>query len=91
MDVTNGLFFETKTFFLRKGRMGYQKIHNFILISKCTFDLSKMCTKKVLPKKPIFLGLSTGKTVFLAKKFFGCTFYKNHIYIFEISIKRRIL
>jgi hypothetical protein len=27
----------------------------------------------------------------LAKKFFGCTFYKNHIYIFEISIKRRIL
>jgi hypothetical protein len=30
------------------------------------------------------------KIGFLGKFFFGCTFYKGHMYIFEISMKRRI-
>jgi hypothetical protein len=44
----------------------------------------KSAHKKGLPKKPI------RKIVFLAKTFFGCTYYYGHMYIFEISTKRRI-
>jgi hypothetical protein len=37
--------------------------------------LVKSAPKKVLPKKPIFLGLGTWQNSFLAKIIFGCTFY----------------
>ncbi len=42
--------------------------------------------KKVLAKE-LFYQLKIG---FLAKTFFGCTFYQGHMYIFEISTKRQI-
>jgi hypothetical protein len=73
-----------KTFFLCMGRMGYPKIRLFILISKCTFDLCKKCTQKMLcPENRIF----SWQNSFSAKTFLGCTFYKNQIYIFETRMK----
>ncbi len=43
-----------------------------------------MQQKEVLPKKTIFLGLSQ---FFNWQNSFGCTFYQDKIYIFEISKK----
>ncbi len=55
--------------------------------------LWKVHPKKVLAKKLFYqlkICLSPKKSVFLCKTLFGCTFYKGHMYIFEISMKRRI-
>jgi hypothetical protein len=47
--------------------------------------------KKVLAKKLFFqLKICPKEIGFLGKTFFGCTFYKGHMYIFEISMKKRI-
>jgi hypothetical protein len=55
--------------------------------------LVKSAPKKSFAQKTDFLGLRqifNWPNSFLAKTFFGCTFYKGHMYIFEISPKRRI-
>ena len=52
-----------------------------------------MHPKKVLAKKLFYqlkICLSPKKICFLGKTFYGCTFYQGHMYIFEISTKRRI-
>jgi hypothetical protein len=58
---------EMKIFFLQMWRMGYQKIHFIILISKCEFDFSKKCTQK---------NFSPENSVFWAKLFWGALFTK---------------
>jgi hypothetical protein len=55
--------------------------------------LVKVHPKKVLAKKLFYqlkICLSPKKICFLGKTFYGCTFYQGHMYIFEISMKRRI-
>ncbi len=55
--------------------------------------LVKSAPKKVLVKKLFYklkICLSIKKNCFLGKTFFGCTFYKGNMYIFEISMKWRI-
>jgi hypothetical protein len=47
----------------------------------------KSAPKKIFSQKTI---LPIEKIGFLGKTFFGCTFYKGHMYIFEISMKKRI-
>jgi hypothetical protein len=49
--------------------------------------LVKNAPKNSFSKKTI---LPIEKIGFLGKKFLGCTFYKGHMYIFEISMKRWI-
>jgi hypothetical protein len=49
--------------------------------------LVKSAPKKSFSQKTILPIENIG---FLGKTFFGCTFYKGHMYIFEISMKRRI-
>ncbi len=51
-----------------------------VWFQKCTFDLSKKCTR--IPKNRFFW--------FFGQNSFGYTFYKDKIYSFEISMKRRI-
>ncbi len=47
-QISSSSILRDKNFFLWLGRMGYQKIRLFILISKMygTYDLSKKCTQK---------------------------------------------
>jgi hypothetical protein len=62
-------------------------------IKNVYMTLVKSAPKKVLAKKLFYklkICLSPKKIGFLGQTFFGCTFYKGHMYIFEISMKRRI-
>jgi hypothetical protein len=60
-----------KIFFLEIGQIGYQKIENFMLISKMQTYLSdKMPPKKVKIKKRTKLGLSKFR-----KQFFNFNFF----------------
>ncbi len=52
--------------------------------------LVKSAPKKVLAKKLLYQLKICKKNHFLGKTFFRCTFYKGLMYIFEISMKRRI-
>jgi hypothetical protein len=59
-------------FFLEIGRIGYQKIENFMLISKMQTCLSdKMPPKKVKIKKRKKMGLSKFRIQFFNFNFFG--------------------
>jgi hypothetical protein len=63
-----------KIFFLEIGHVGYQKIENFMLISKMQTYLSdKMPPKKVKIKKQQKMGLSKFR-----KQFFNFTFFWGH-------------
>ncbi len=63
-----------KTFFLWLGRMGYQKIRTDF--KNVNMTIVKSAPKKSFAQKTEDLGkFSIGKIVFLAKTFFGCTFY----------------
>ncbi len=60
-------------------------------LTKFTYYLSKKCTQKKVFAKKLFYQLKIClKIGLLVKTFLGCTFYYGHIYIFEISTKRRI-
>ncbi len=61
-----------KIFFLEIGHIGYQKIENFMLISKMQTYLSdKMPPKKVKIKKLQKMGLSKFRKQFFNFNFFG--------------------
>jgi hypothetical protein len=61
-----------KIFFLEIGHIGYQKIENFMLISKMQTYLSdKMPPKKVKIKKRKKMGLSKFRKQFFNFNFFG--------------------
>jgi hypothetical protein len=76
-----------KTFFLQIGQYAYQKIQNFMLISKMLTYLSdKMHPKKVLGKK-LFLEKIVPKNLFFGQHFLGCILTLRLVDIFEIGIK----
>ncbi len=53
--------------------------------------LVKSAPKKVLAKKLFYqLKIESHKKSFFGQNFFGCVFYKGHMYIFEIKMKRLI-
>jgi hypothetical protein len=62
---------EVKIFFLEIGHVGYQKIENFMLISKMqTYLIDKMPPKKVKIKKLKKMGLSKFRKQFENFNFF---------------------
>ncbi len=57
----------------------------------CTSVYCTMYSRRTVDSRQCTLGTSDFKKIgFLGKTFFGCTFYKGHMYIFEISMKKRI-
>jgi hypothetical protein len=76
-----------KIFFLEIGHIGYQKIENFMLISKMQKYLSgKMTPKKVKIKKRQKMGLSKFRKQLLNFNFFGGHFVTKTSFFFK-SVK----
>jgi hypothetical protein len=84
-EILSGFLNSQKVFIvfsLQKWLMGYKKCVFSYGFQKCKFDLSKKCSqKKFEPKK-------SRKNPFFGQNFL-CA-HKGQMYIFEISIKRRI-
>jgi hypothetical protein len=77
-----------KIFFLEIGQIGYQKIENFMLISKMKTCLSdKMLPKKVKIKKRKKMGLRKFRIQFLILTFFGGILSLRQVCFFELSFK----
>ncbi len=77
-----------KIIFLETGHMGYQKIKNFMLISKMqTYLGDKMPPKKVKIKKRQKIGTANLEDIFLILTFFGGILSLRQVCFFEISLK----
>jgi hypothetical protein len=77
-----------KIFFLEIGHIGYQKIENFMLISKMQTYLSdKMPPKKVKIKKRKKWDLANLENSFLILTFLGGILSLRQVCFFEISLK----
>jgi hypothetical protein len=68
-----------KTFFLKKGKTGYKKMQNFMLISDLKKCFRNTAPKMFYPKRSFFfLGtIFGGKAVFFLKYRFGALFLKH--------------
>ena len=77
-----------KIFFLEIGHIGYQKIENFMLISKMQTYLSdKMPPKKLKLKNDKKWDLANLENSFLILTFFGGILSLRQVCFFEISLK----
>jgi hypothetical protein len=80
-----------KIFFLEIGHIGFQKIENFMLISKMQTYLSdKMLPKKVIIEKRKKWDLAKLENSFLIITFLGGILSLRQVFFFEISIKLSI-
>jgi hypothetical protein len=77
-----------KFFLLEIGHIGYQKIKNFMLISKMQTYLSdKMLPKKVKIKKRKKWDLANLEFSFFILTFLGGILSQRQVYFFELSFK----
>ncbi len=77
-----------KIFFIEIYHIGYQKIENFMLISKMQTYLShKMPPKKVIIEKRKKMGLGKIRKQFFNYNFFGGLLSLRQVYFYEISRK----
>jgi hypothetical protein len=73
---------------IRTGEWGIKNPPFYIYFKNVHLTLVKKSAAKFCPKSRFFR--ENGKIGFLGKISFECTFYLGQIYIFEVSIKRRI-